>query len=137
MTNTQNLISYCVNESVTPEQYIDLLSKTTLGARRPLHNIECINAMLKHANLIVTAWMDNELVGLSRSLTDYHYCCYLSDLAVSEKVQKMGIGTKLIEVTTEQLKPGCKIILLSAPQAVDYYPKLGFDLHPSAWVKQV
>lgn len=128
-------IAYKVNANVTAKEYIDLLSQTSLGIRRPIDDIQCIDGMLKNSNLVVSAWDGNNLVGISRSVTDYYYCCYLADLAVSEKFQKYGIGKKLIDVTTEQLQPNCKIVLLAAPQAVAYYPKIGFEQHPSAWVK--
>ncbi|EGQ7707936.1 GNAT family N-acetyltransferase, partial [Vibrio cholerae] len=67
-------------------------------------------------------------------VTDFHYCCYLSDLAVSEQVQSKGIGKELIRQTFASLKKGCKLILLSAPQATEYYPKIGFKQHNSAWL---
>lgn len=132
-----NTVIYKVNAKITSDQYINLLSKTTLGERRPLNDIQLIEGMLNHSNLIVSAWFGKSLVGLSRSVTDFHYCCYLSDLAVSEYFQKYGIGRKLIDLTTEQLQPNCSIILLAAPQAIEYYPKIGFVQHPSAWVKKL
>lgn len=132
-----NTVIYKVNAKITSDQYINLLSKTTLGERRPLNDIQLIEGMLNHSNLIVSAWFGESLVGLSRSVTDFHYCCYLSDLAVSEYFQKYGIGRKLIDLTTEQLQPNCSIILLAAPQGTEYYPKIGFVQHPSTWVKKL
>lgn len=137
MNTLQKDIIYKVNAQITAKEYIDLLSQTSLGARRPIDDIQCIDGMLKNSNLIVSTWSGSNLVGISRSVTDYYYGCYLSDLAVSEKFQKYGIGKKLIDVTGEQLQDDCKIILLAAPQAVGYYPKIGFDQHPSAWVKKL
>ena len=90
--------------------------------------------MLQHANLLCTAWDDETLVGIARSLTDFEYCCYLSDLAVDVKYQKAGIGKRLIELTRSKLGGSAKIILLAAPKAETYYPKLGFAAHPSAWI---
>lgn len=127
-------IQYKVNQAITAQQFIALLSKTTLGARRPIDNTETIEAMLKHANLLITAWQGEALVGVARSVTDFAFCCYLSDLAVDESVQASGIGKTLIRMTKEALQPKCSLILLSAPQAVDYYPKIGFTQHNSAWV---
>jgi len=127
-------IQYKVNQAITAQQFIALLSKTTLGARRPIENTETIEAMLKHANLLITAWQGEALVGVARSVTDFAFCCYLSDLAVDESVQSSGIGKTLIRMTKEALQPKCALILLSAPQAVDYYPKIGFTQHNSAWV---
>ncbi|TYL46992.1 GNAT family N-acetyltransferase [Marinomonas sp. IMCC 4694] len=127
-------ICYKVNHPITSAQFIELLAKTTLGARRPIDQIDTIDAMLKHANLLITAWHGERLVGVSRSVTDFAYCCYLSDLAVDETVQASGIGKTLVRMTKEALAPDCSIILLSAPQAVDYYPKIGFTQHNSAWL---
>lgn len=90
--------------------------------------------MIEHADLMVSCWSDNLLVGIARSVTDFHYCCYLSDLAVDQEFQKRGIGKKLIDETRQRLETSCKIMLLSAPGAVEYYPHIGFEKHPSAWV---
>ncbi|WP_022666354.1 GNAT family N-acetyltransferase [Desulfospira joergensenii] len=127
-------IQYLVNRPITEAQFAGLLQETTLGARRPLENHECIQGMLDHAGLLITAWSGDKLVGAARSVTDFHYCCYLSDLAVSESVQAQGIGKELIRRTFGALKPGCKIFLLSAPQAEAFYPKIGFTRHHSAWL---
>ncbi|MFB2746119.1 GNAT family N-acetyltransferase [Aeromonas veronii] len=128
------IISYFANKTVTVLQFAALLAQTSLGARRPLEHPATLQGMLDHANLLITAWQGETLVGVARSVTDFHFCCYLSDLAVAESVQGQGIGKALIRETFLQLPPGCKLILLAAPQAVAYYPKLGFSQHPSAWV---
>ncbi|MDY6449620.1 GNAT family N-acetyltransferase [Acinetobacter faecalis] len=128
-------IIYKVNFKITVDDYIDLLSTTSLGDRRPITNRQCIEGMLKNSNLIVSAWVDRKLIGVSRSVTDFYYCCYLSDLAVSEHFQKYGIGKKLIDLTMEQLQSNCNLILFAAPQATGYYPKVGFTQHLSAWIK--
>ncbi|EPO4491510.1 GNAT family N-acetyltransferase, partial [Vibrio cholerae] len=127
-------VEYFVNRPITPEQFVDLLNQTTLGARRPTDNYECISGMLENADLLVSAWIGERLVGIARSVTDFHYCCYLSDLAVSEQIQSKGIGKELIRQTFVSLKKGCKLILLAAPQATKYYPKIGFKQHNSAWL---
>jgi len=90
--------------------------------------------MLRHADLLCTAWSGRQLVGVARSVTDFAFCCYLSDLAVDVAWQKQGIGKALIRLTRQSLGPRCKLILLSAPNATGYYPKIGFTAHPSAWV---
>lgn len=129
------MIKYKTNESITSKQFIDLLNRSTLGERRPVDDVDCIQSMLDHANLSITAWEGEELIGIARSLTDFSFCCYLSDLAVDENYQKQGIGKELIQLTQNKLGPNCKLILLSAPAAVDYYPKIGFEKHPQCWVK--
>jgi len=127
-------IEYKVNEAITADQFSTLLAKTTLGARRPIDKVEVVNVMLGHADLLITAWQEQILVGVARSVTDFAFCCYLSDLAVDPAIQGMGVGKSLIRMTKEALKPECSLILLSAPQAIDYYPKIGFTQHNSAWV---
>src|SRR5690606_21184149 len=102
---SSNTIVYKINADIKVDKYISLLSKTSLGERRPINDIQRIDGMLKNSNLIVSAWIEEDLIGLSRSVTDYYYCCYLSDLAVSEEYQKHGIGKKLINLTAEQLQP--------------------------------
>ena len=90
--------------------------------------------MLQHANLICSAWDGEKVVGVARSVTDFEYCCYLSDLAVDEQYQKKGIGKELIRLTKSKLGNKATIILLSAPKAEAYYPKIGFYAHRSAWI---
>lgn len=127
-------IAYYHDRAITPAQFIDVLQRSTLAERRPVNDSARINDMLAHANLICTAWDGEVLVGVSRSLTDFSYCCYLSDLAVDVKHQKRGIGKKLIALTQSRLHPQCKLILLAAPKAEGYYPKIGFRHFHSAWI---
>jgi GNAT superfamily N-acetyltransferase len=105
----------------------------SLGARRPVDDDVRFAAMQANANLIVTAWDGASLVGISRSLTDFAYCTYLSDLAVHEAYQRSGIGRELIRLT-RSAAPLATVILLAAPAAVDYYPHVGFRHHESAWL---
>ena len=124
---------YTVHESVSAEQFVDLLGRSTLAERRPVSRPEVIAGMLEHADVLATAWIANKLVGVARSVTDFTYCCYLSDLAVDEVHQRQGIGKGLIRETRLALQPSCQLILLAAPAARGYYPRIGFQQHPSAW----
>lgn len=90
------MITYKTNVLISVQQYTDLLKQTSLGERRPIDKPEQIEMMLKQTDVLVTAWYQDTLVGLARSVTDFAYCCYLSDLAVSEQWQKQGIGRQLI-----------------------------------------
>lgn len=126
-------LEYCVNKPISAEQFVGLLQETTLGPRRPVDDQVRIQGMLDNANLTITAWSGNKLVGIARSVTDFHFCCYLSDLAVSESVQAKGIGKELIRQTFYNLNQGCKIVLLAAPLAEEYYPRIGFSKRDSAW----
>ncbi len=127
-------IHYDASRRITETEFIDLLNRSTLGERRPVNDPNCIAAMLRHANLLCTAWDGDKLVGVARSVTDFEFCCYLSDLAIDEAYQKRGIGRELIALTKTRLGTKAKIILLAAPKAEGYYPKIGFDAHHSAWV---
>lgn len=127
-------IDYRVNTPVTADQFIDLLHRSTLAERRPVNDRACIEGMLANASLTVTAWDGDLLVGIARSVTDFHYACYLSDLAVDSSVQKSGIGKRLQAVTQQQLGPLCKLILLAAPSANAYYEPLGYQNNERCWV---
>lgn len=127
------MIEYRDKATITAEQAIDLYTRSTLGERRPIHNIQTFEAMLKNANLTITAWDGEKLVGISRSLTDFAYVAYLADLAVDESYQRSGIGKQLIEETKARLGPECMIVLLAAPKANDYYKHIGFEHNPRAW----
>ena len=116
------------------DQVIELYNASTLGERRPVDDREIMSAMLHHANLVVTAWDEDLLVGIARTLSDFAYVGYLADLAVRASHQRQGIGTALIQKTREQMGPRSMLVLLSAPKAVAYYPKIGFIRHESAWI---
>ena len=127
-------IEYKINASVSVDQFIELLRTSTLGERRPIDDRECMEGMLKNSNLVVTAWNGKKLVGIARSMTDFYYACYLSDLAVDKNYQGSGIGKKLQALTQEQLGPKCKLILIAAPAANSYYEHIGFANNPRCWV---
>ena len=127
-------IEYRVNKTISSDQFIELLSSSSLGERRPIHDLKCIQGMLDNSNLCVTAWSADTLVGVARCMTDFNYACYLSDLAVSAKYQKLGIGKGLQKLVQEQLGPLCKLILISAPDANSYYEHIGFTNNSRCWV---
>lgn len=120
-------INYKINQAITPEEFIDVLNRSTLGERRPVGESERIKKMLEHGNILVTAWDGEKLVGVSRALSDFAFCCYLSDLAVDESYQRKGIGKRLIELTKEEAGEKTTLLLLSAPAAKEYYPKIGME----------
>ena len=128
------MITYKDDANITAEQAINLYVRSTLGERRPIDSLETFEAMLKHANLTVSAWDGEKLVGISRSLTDFAYVAYLADLAVDEEYQRQGIGKQLIEETKMRLGSNCVIVLLAAPKAKDYYQHIGFEHNPRAWM---
>ena len=121
-------IVYAIEKSLDVSEFVEVLKNSTLGERRPLDDEQRISSMCNNANLIVTARLDGTLIGVARSITDFVYCTYLSDLAVDIRFQKKGIGKRLIEETKKQT-PQAKLILLSAPAAVDYYPRIGMTKH--------
>jgi len=126
-------ITYKIENQLDPKEFVDVLRRSTLAERRPVDDLERINKMCENADLIVTARLDGKLMGIARSVTDFVYCTYISDLAVDEKYQRKGIGKKLIE-ETKKLTPQAKLILLSAPAAVEYYPKIGMKKHNHCFI---
>jgi ribosomal protein S18 acetylase RimI-like enzyme len=127
------MITYRDEALISAAQAIDLYIRSSLGERRPINNLQTFESMLKHANLTITAWDGDQLIGISRSLTDFSYVAYLSDLAVDQKYQRQGIGKKLVDETKIRLGPDCMIVLLAAPKANDYYQHIGFEHNPRAW----
>jgi GNAT superfamily N-acetyltransferase len=127
-------IDYRDDAALTVEQAISLYRRSTLGDRRPVDRPDIFADMLKHADLLISAWHGDHLVGISRSLTDFSYVAYLADLAVDTNYQRQGIGKRLIAETKRRLAQECMIVLLAAPDANDYYPQLGFEHNPRAWM---
>lgn len=127
-------ITYRSGNDLDLDQMLALYQACTLGARRPLDDRAIAADMLRHANLVITAWEDDLLVGIARSFTDFGYVCYVADLAVRDSHQRLGIGLELIKRTRDALGPRAMLTLLAAPQAVDYYPKIGFTRHESSWL---
>ncbi|TAN09960.1 MAG: N-acetyltransferase [Chitinophagaceae bacterium] len=111
---------------ITPETSAIIDVYESAGLNRPTRDKSRITEMYVHSNLIVTAWDEGKLVGIARSLTDFCYCCYLSDLAVRKEYQRQGIGKELIRLTKEKTGERSMLLLLSAPTAMEYYPKAGF-----------
>lgn len=120
-------ITYRSDVSISTTQFIDILKRSTLDKRRPANNPERIQKMLDYGNILITAWDGDLLVGVSRALSDFSFCCYLSDLAVDEGYQKKGIGKRLIDETHNVAGQLTTLILLAAPAAAAYYPKIGME----------
>jgi ribosomal protein S18 acetylase RimI-like enzyme len=115
------------------EEVREVYRSSGLGERRPIADSQRFGAMVRNANLILTCRVEGRLVGIVRSLSDFSYVTYLSDIAVAREYQRSGIGRALIEATGQEA-PQAKIVLLSAPMAAEYYPHIGFSRHDSAWV---
>jgi ribosomal protein S18 acetylase RimI-like enzyme len=127
-------IEYALEPDLAVAEFIDVLQRSTLAERRPVDDARTMAGMLAHADVIVTARDSGRLlVGVSRAITDFSYCTYLSDLAVDETFQRRGIGRELIRRT--HLAAGLKtnLILLAAPKAETYYPHIGMLHHNSCW----
>ena len=116
-----------------PGEFREVLIKSTLGQRRPVDDFERIKQICRNSNLIITARKDVKLIGVARSITDFVFCTYLSDLAVDIEYQNKGIGKKLVWQTKKQT-PKAKLILLSAPTATECYPKIGMKKHNFCYV---
>ncbi len=126
-------IEFRFGNKLNLDQVIELYHASTLGERRPIDDRRTMSDMLRHANLVVTAWEQKSLVGVARTLTDFTYVGYLADLAVRASHQRQGIGIELIKKTREKMGAHSMLVLLAAPKAADYYPKIGFTKHEGAW----
>lgn len=116
------------------DSFTGLLRRSTLGERRPIQDSATMRAMIEGADVFITAWDGETLVGVARTLTDFRYVAYLADLAVDQAYQRKGIGRELIRRTQSELEPTCFITLLAAPKANEYYGRLGFLNNPRAWM---
>ena len=125
---------FSVEPDLQAEEFRSILLRSTLAARRPIDDLTRLDTMLRQADLIVTARLDGELVGIARTITDFSYCCYLSDLAVDERHQRRGIGKRLIAETHRAAGLQTALILIAAPAAEGYYPKIGMQHVPSCWM---
>lgn len=125
-------ITYSDDRKITPAQLAAVFDAS--GIRRPTDDLGRMARMLEHGSLLITAWDGERLVGVARALTDYCYCCYLSDLAVDRAYQKGGIGRELIRRVQAAIGEQSMLLLLAAPEAMDYYPKVGFEVVQNGWI---
>jgi GNAT superfamily N-acetyltransferase len=127
-------IVYGLEPDLTADEFRDILVASTLAARRPADDLKRLDKMLRHADLVVAARDGDRLVGVSRAVTDFAYCCYLSDLAVDQAYQRQGIGRRLIEETRAHAGELATLVLIAAPAAEGYYPKIGMSHAAGCWI---
>jgi ribosomal protein S18 acetylase RimI-like enzyme len=127
-----DIFDYRINQPLAIEDVISVL--TGSGINRPVTDIARVKKMFENADLTISAWQDDRLIGLARSLTDWCYCCYLSDLAVHEDFQRQGIGRQLVALTRKEIGEECMLLLLSAQGAMEYYPRLRMDKLDNAFL---
>lgn len=132
MKTDQADIEYRIDATITAAELADLFRRS--GIRRPVDDSDRLSAMIRHASLVITAWRSGRLVGVARSLTDFSYCCYLSDLAVDHDLQGAGIGTELVRRTKAAAGEHSMLLVLSAPDAMGFYPKIGMEPVDNGWV---
>jgi predicted N-acetyltransferase YhbS len=127
-------VHYQLEPELGVDEFIDVLRRSTLGERRPLHDLQTMADMLQNASIIITARSEGQLVGVSRAITDYAYCTYLADLAVDTACQRQGIGRELVRRVHQTAGLNTNLILLAAPAAETYYPHIGMQQHNSCWM---
>ncbi|GGK88248.1 GNAT family N-acetyltransferase [Rufibacter glacialis] len=125
-------IIYSFDSRPNADQIIELYDNC--GLPRPTNDKERIQKMFDNSNLIVTAWHNDLLVGVSRSITDWVWSCYLADLAIRQEYKKAGIGRHLIKLTKDKVGEQSMVLLLSVPTAMEYYPKVGFVKQESSFI---
>jgi predicted N-acetyltransferase YhbS len=127
-------VSYALEPDLETQEFVAVLRRSTLARRRPVEDLETIREMLQNADVIVTARIEGRLIGVSRAITDFSYCTYLSDLAVDEAFQRRGVGRELIRRTHQAAGLNTSLILLAAPQSRTYYPHIGMTQHEFCWL---
>jgi ribosomal protein S18 acetylase RimI-like enzyme len=126
-------VFYAREPGLTASEFIDILNRSTLAERRPVDRLDQVAGMLRNASIIVTARLGGKLIGVSRAISDFSYCTFLSDLAVDSEFQRQGIGKELIRQTHLEAGNQTTLILLAAPKARAYYPAIGMTSHDSCW----
>ncbi len=126
-------ISYQSEPAISVADFLSILRRSTLASRRPVNEVDTLRDMLANADVLITARTEDNLVGISRAITDFSYCTYLSDIAVDTAFQRRGIGQELVRRTHAAAGLHTTLILLSAPQAESYYPHIGMQPHSSCW----
>ncbi len=127
------MIDYQLEPDLGVDEFIDVLVRSTLAERRPVDHRPIVEKMLANADIILTARLAGRLVGVSRAISDFSFCTYLSDLAVDQEFQRQGIGRELLRRTHEAAGLHTSLVLLAAPKAQTYYPHLGMTRHESCW----
>ncbi|MNN12867.1 Acetyltransferase (GNAT) family protein [compost metagenome] len=125
-------IEYKINMQLRSEDVSTVFKSP--GIKRPWDDLERIQRMIENADVNISAWDGERLVGIARAITDFSYCCYLSDLAVNKEYQNKGIGTELVRHLQEHLGEEVSLLLLSAPTAMEYYPRIGFEKTEKAFL---
>ncbi|KRM97096.1 GCN5-like N-acetyltransferase [Liquorilactobacillus aquaticus DSM 21051] len=128
------MINYTNKKEITAADLAQVFKNS--GIHRPVDDLPRLKLMIKNADILWTAWDNKKLVGIARAITDYSYACYLSDLAVDKTYQRHGIGRRLIKSLHSQIGPDVSLLLLSAPSALEYYPKVNFEKIDNAFLKR-
>lgn len=126
------VITYKTNAKLEAHELSDLFKAS--GIKRPVEDLNRVKNMIDNSNLLITAWDGDKLVGVARALSDFSYCCYLSDLAVDKDYQNQGIGHELVNEIQKMIGDESNLVLLSAPEAMEYYPKIGFEKAGNAYI---
>ena len=125
-------ITYIEGPDISAQAFAELFRSA--GLRRPVDELPRLEAMLRNANLVIGAFSGGRLVGIARAVTDFSYCCYLSDLAVAQSHQRQGIGSELVRRVRARIGEGTMLLLLSTPDAMTFYPTIGFEPVTNAWM---
>jgi len=126
------VITYKTNAKLEAHELSDLFKAS--GIKRPVEDLNRVKNMIDNSNMLITAWDGEKLVGVARALSDFSYCCYLSDLAVDKEYQNQGIGHELVNEIQKLIGDESNLVLLSAPEAMEYYPKIGFEKAGNAYI---
>ena len=83
-------------------------------------------AALNNSHSLVTARIDNELVGLGNAISDGHLVVYYPHMLVHPDHQGQGIGRKMMLAIQANYEDFHQQVLLADAEAVNFYKKLTF-----------
>ena len=128
-------VAYAREPDLPLADFARVLEESGLGATRPLGDLERLGRMLTQANLVMTARRGpgGELLGVARCVTDFSWCCYVSELAVGRAAQGLGVGRGLLDAAQAELGPEVSVILLSMQDAVGFYERIGMARQDDAF----
>jgi ribosomal protein S18 acetylase RimI-like enzyme len=133
---TRPKILYASEPTLDAAEFRRVLVESGLGATRPIDDEARLKTMLASADMVLTARLDGPgkpLIGLVRGITDFSWVCYISELAVCKSAQGLGIGKGLLDEVRRQLGPSVAISLISVPDAVGFYERIGMKRMPDAF----
>ena len=111
-----------VNAPLTVQQVHDPYQQTHFD--KPIAGAARLQVMIDETQLVLSVWDDEHLIGFARCLTDFEYCCYLSDILILPAYEGHQIGRQLIATLQAYIGPRVTLSLRAADSAVGFYERI-------------